>query len=73
MASNAEILAFLAKGGKINKVAKGASSGITPRQFYLAARGDISLKADDNALIAERHVSGGVVRNGLGEIIGKEG
>ena len=66
------VAAFLAKGGSVRRVPKGASSGITDRQFFLASRGDISLKADDNALIAERHTEGmGVVRNGLGEIIGR--
>jgi hypothetical protein len=67
------VAAFLAKGGSIRRVPTGASSGISDRQFYLASRGDISLKGpSENDLIEQRHTDGaGVVRNGLGEIIGR--
>ena len=66
------IAAFLAKGGKVSKVATGANSGISDRAFYLASRGEISLKPpSDNELIERRYVRGEVVYNGLGEVIGR--
>jgi len=67
------VAAFLAKGGKVAKVAADASSGITARQFYLASKGDISLKPkSENDLIEERHVVCGGVQNGLGEWISND-
>ena len=75
MKTTAELLAeFQARGGKVRKVAVGANSGISDRQFYLASRGDISLKGpSDNELIDQRHVRGNAVVNGLGELIAVEG
>lgn len=68
------IAAFLAKGGAIRKVEAGASNGMTNRDWYLAARDGNSPNIGEklNSLIEERHVQGGVVYNGLGEVIGKE-
>ena len=44
--SAAAIAAFLAKGGKVNKIDAGVNSGISDRAFFLASRGDISLRAN---------------------------
>jgi hypothetical protein len=60
------IAAFLAKGGKVSKVAAGASNGMTARDWHKAARDD---DRTVNRLIEQRiEVAGGVV-NGLGEAI----
>lgn len=55
------IAAFLAKGGKVQKVATGASNGMTDRQWYKAVRDDEKVRIDDNideALSERRHEIG---------------
>lgn len=64
MSNNSDLIAaFLAKGGKVQRVETGARV-LTEREIYAAQR-------DDNALIAERHERDGVIYNGLGEYIGR--
>lgn len=66
------IAAYLAKGGKVTQLQQGdgAYNHRNSRDWYKANRGE-QVEKTDNDLIAERHVRGDVVYNGLGEIIGK--
>ncbi len=69
IAAAAAIADFLARKS-VTKVAVGTSSGISDRQFFLASRGDISLRgATDDQLIEQRHEIAGCIVNGLGELI----
>lgn len=63
------IAAFLARGGKVQKVEPDARA-LDDREIYLAERGRAPREKTDNELIEERHVRAGVVYNGLGEVIG---
>ncbi len=47
------VAAYLAKGGKVKRVAEDASNGMTARDWYLAARGDLQT-AESDEQIAER-------------------
>lgn len=60
------VAAYLARGGRVTRVDPDERA-MTEREMWLARRG----KKTDNELIKERHVRGGVVYNGLGEIIGR--
>lgn len=70
------IAQFLAKGGKVTKVAPEVRA-IEERDMYDALRGkgaaykNAAYKYSDNDLIEQRIVKGDVVYNGLGEIIGR--
>lgn len=60
------IATYLEKVGRITRIEAGERA-TTERDMYRSLRGDPS----DNELIAERHVRGNVVYNGLGEPIGR--
>lgn len=79
--TNEAIAAFLAKGGKINRVDADATSGISDRDFYYAARGKVTnsnerfIPMNENTLIGQRiihctdHLGRSIITNGLGELI----
>lgn len=52
--TDAEIAAFFARGGKVQKVAIGAESGFSNRDWRAANRGERTLNAHDAEHIAER-------------------
>ncbi len=58
IAAAAAIAEFLARKS-VTKVATGASSGISDREFFLASRGDIDLTIDRSERIAERQLEAG--------------
>ena len=59
---------FLARGGEVTRIDSGERS-LSEREIWLARRGETQ-ETSDNDLIAERHVRGDLVYNGLGELIG---
>lgn len=61
------IAAFLAKGGKVAKVAEGATCGLTDRDFYKLARDPVVKRVVDPT--EQRIDLGHAVVNGLGEVI----
>ncbi len=69
-ALEAQMAAFAAKGGKVQKIDANTSSGISNRDWYNRAR-DVSVSriVSENDLIDQRHDLGHAVVNGLGEAI----
>ena len=53
-ATAAALAAFHARGGQVTRLDAEASSGVTPRQWYAAARGKIDLRSQLNGSDAER-------------------